>query len=387
MSELINVSNSADRRWQLLASVSAFALAALVPGATFASDDARPTVWVELGGQWDKLTNEQESFAPPFVAHLLENPFTPPAEVQASPQSSLGEEASIALRPDGSDWVVSASVRYGRANRKDAAHEETMPASAQRIISIPAFNIHSDKYYPAGAMRFASTASERNDTHLVLDFKAGKDVGLGLFGKNGSSIFSAGVRFAQFTSRSKVRIDSDPDFAVTYKYATQTRGVTGYFKIPHQIWDLYTAKQVMSRSFTGFGPSIDWTADATLLGNPAAGSVTFDWGVNAAILFGRQKVHSQHITTAHHANITQTQGPLPTLYPTRVSNLDRSRSVVVPNVGGFAGLSVRYPIAKISIGYRVDAFLGAMDGGQEVRKTYDRNFYGPFATISIGLGG
>jgi hypothetical protein len=124
-----------------------------------------------------------------------------------------------------------------------------------------------------------------------------------------------------------------------------------------------------------------------LLGNPVAGSVTFDWGVNAAILFGRQKVHSQHITTAHHANITQTQGPLPTLYPTRVGNVDRSRSVVVPNVGGFAGLSVRYPIAKISVGYRVDAFLGAMDGGQDVRKTYDRNFYGPFATISIGLGG
>jgi hypothetical protein len=32
-------------------------------------------------------------------------------------------------------------------------------------------------------------------------------------------------------------------------------------------------------------------------------------------------------------------------------------------------------------------FLGAMDGGIDARKTYDRNFHGPFATISIGLGG
>jgi hypothetical protein len=61
--------------------------------------------------------------------------------------------------------------------------------------------------------------------------------------------------------------------------------------------------------------------------------------------------------------------------------------VIVPNIGGFAGLSVRFPNAKVSLGYRADAFFGAMDGGIDVRKTYDRDFYGPFATISIGLGG
>jgi hypothetical protein len=61
--------------------------------------------------------------------------------------------------------------------------------------------------------------------------------------------------------------------------------------------------------------------------------------------------------------------------------------VIVPNIGGFAGLSVRFPNAKVSLGYRADAFFGAMDGSIDVRKTYDRDFYGPFATISIGLGG
>jgi hypothetical protein len=67
--------------------------------------------------------------------------------------------------------------------------------------------------------------------------------------------------------------------------------------------------------------------------------------------------------------------------------MDRSRSVIVPNVGGFAGLSYRYSNAKLSLGYRADFFFGAMDGGIDTRKTYDRNFYGPFATISVGLGG
>jgi len=61
--------------------------------------------------------------------------------------------------------------------------------------------------------------------------------------------------------------------------------------------------------------------------------------------------------------------------------------VIVPNIGGFAGLSLRFPNAKVSFGYRADAFFGAMDGGIDARKTYDRDFYGPFATISIGLGG
>jgi hypothetical protein len=56
-------------------------------------------------------------------------------------------------------------------------------------------------------------------------------------------------------------------------------------------------------------------------------------------------------------------------------------------VGGFAGVSFRYSRAKLSLGYRADFFFGAMDGGIDTRATYDRNFYGPFATISIGLGG
>ena len=65
----------------------------------------------------------------------------------------------------------------------------------------------------------------------------------------------------------------------------------------------------------------------------------------------------------------------------------RSRSITVPNIGGFAGLSYRYDSAKLSFGYRADFFFGAMDGGIDTRKTYDRNFYGPYATLSIGLGG
>jgi hypothetical protein len=66
---------------------------------------------------------------------------------------------------------------------------------------------------------------------------------------------------------------------------------------------------------------------------------------------------------------------------------NRSRSVVVPNVGGFLGFSLKFPNAKASLGYRADFFFHALDTGIDARQTGTVGFQGPFATISIGLGG
>jgi hypothetical protein len=65
----------------------------------------------------------------------------------------------------------------------------------------------------------------------------------------------------------------------------------------------------------------------------------------------------------------------------------RGHSVVVPNVGGFAGVSFNFPNAKASFGYRADFFFGALDGGLDIRQARDVSFHGLFANISIGLGG
>jgi hypothetical protein len=59
----------------------------------------------------------------------------------------------------------------------------------------------------------------------------------------------------------------------------------------------------------------------------------------------------------------------------------------VPNLGGFAGMSLKFPNAKVSLGNRADFFFGAMDAGIDTRHTDDMNFHGPFAKISVGLGG
>ena len=65
----------------------------------------------------------------------------------------------------------------------------------------------------------------------------------------------------------------------------------------------------------------------------------------------------------------------------------RSKSITVPNIGAFAGLSVNFPNAKVSLGYRADFFFGAMDAGIDARHSADMSFHGPFAKISVGLGG
>jgi hypothetical protein len=387
MSELINTAGRSNAKWQLLASVSVLALIANAASQAKAEDTEHPTVWIEAGAQLERLTNGQDPFAPPFVATLLQNPFTPPAVVQKPPLYAFGQEGRLSFTPDGSDWVFSASLRYGRANSSGNTHEETSPASPQRIVNIPALSFYRSKYITAAAKRFASVASKTHDSYLIADFQAGRDVGLGAFGVHSSSILNAGVRFAQFTSQSRSRIDSDPDFMVNYKYPSTLIGFTGYFKIPQQAWNIYSAKNTISRSFSGIGPTVEWDANVMLIGHPDASEVTFDWGVNGAMLFGRQKVTAHHTTMAHHGSEGHGSGALPTVYPTKIHDTARSRSVVVPNIGGFAGFSLRFPNAKVSLGYRVDAFFGAMDGGIDARKTYDRDFYGPFATISIGLGG
>jgi hypothetical protein len=67
--------------------------------------------------------------------------------------------------------------------------------------------------------------------------------------------------------------------------------------------------------------------------------------------------------------------------------VSRNKSVTVPNIGGLASVSWRYSAAKVSMGYRADYYFGVLDGGIAAAKKEDRGFYGPFVSVSVGLGG
>jgi iron complex outermembrane receptor protein len=331
----------------LLMTVSALALCGAASRAG-AAEDGHPTVWIELGGQFAQEQADQDAYLPSFLAT---SPFvTPASSLEKNSRASLDGTAKVTFETDNG-WVFSAAVRYGKTSRDKTVNHQTAHGSA------------TYDGQPAGAYdAYQLFRAKASGSHTVLDFQAGKDVGLGSIG---SSVLSAGVRFAQFNSRTNVEIQSQPT----------NINSSGFYHI-------FRAKFNAARSFNGVGPSVSWNASTNLFGNPASSSIALDWGVNAALLFGRQRVNEEHQTTdnykhgVHYLSITSARGGAP-----------RNKNVTVPNLGGFAGVSWQAPGAKVAFGYRADFFFSAMDGGIDKSKSENVGFYGPFVAVSVGIGG
>jgi len=383
MSELVTQPQSKNFRWQLLSTASALALVASVAGEALAQDANHPTVWIELGGQLEAVQGQNDPYGARFTYANLNKPhnLVSPLSIQRAPHRSFGGEGKISFEPAGTDWVLSAGIRFGRSNGKRSMHQQTSTQAVQKtakygkprnVFLHPEGGIYNG-HVTLPHTRFDNSQVAYSESHAIVDFKVGKDVGLGMFGKAENSVLSLGVRIAQFQTRANVDFKSYPD----PHWPTKLGTVANTGNRHHS----YFATGRFKHSFRGIGPSIAWEGDATLLGDTDAGVLTFDWGINAAALFGRQKVSGAHET---HGIYFKGQGTT-----TLRSNVPvtRARSVVIPNAGGLAGLSVRYPNAKFSLGYRADFFFGAMDGGIDTRHTHDRSFHGPYAKVSVGLGG
>jgi len=377
MSELMTVAeNRANTRWQLLTGVCALALLGSSAIAEAQHEDTeRPVVWVELGADLQRVVTGQKNYSPDFLNVQPRPTFEviSPSQTQRLPRYSVGGEASLTFTPKQSDWSILAGVKFGRSNGDKHVHQQT--------TDHPQRGYYFGEPFYANLVRWGDTKVAHKQSDLLLDFQVGKDIGFGAHG-SGNSTFALGIRFAQFTSKSSVRLRERPD-----GYYMMVKTAVGVKYRPLESHHTYLAQFGSERSFRGFGPSISWTGSAPVAGDSEDHELTFDWGVNAAVLFGRQKASGTfHTTDQFFPKAYLLLNPLVAV--TRQGDgFDRSRAKVVPNLGGFAGLSFRYDTAKVSFGYRADFFLGAMDGGIETRKTYDRSFYGPFAKVSIGLGG
>jgi hypothetical protein len=393
MSELIYKTNREQFHWQLLSTVSALVLCAQIgTSAAARADDAdKPTLWIELGGQLEHIDGAGDRFTPPF---MLVTP-TPAPYQKASPidgqrpsRYSFGGEGSLTFNPEGSDWVFSASVRYGRSISKRHTHQQTNLGTSiyDRLY---AYYPGVDRYLSKNSDNFADTKSRRSSSHLVLDFQVGKDVGLGMFGRGSSSVLSAGVRYAQFTSQAEVTAHARPDVGITFFT------VFGLVTVPDLRFNTYSFHGSAHRDFQGVGPSLSWNASVPVVGNQQHGEISLDWGINGALLFGRQKSRTSHQTTSRHYEGYKYQRTIPG-YPYRITHFTtryqhtppdqaRSRSVTVPNLGLAAGLSYRVENFKASFGYRADFFFGAVDAGIDTRRSEALVFHGPYAKIGLGL--
>ncbi len=384
MSELINASDAKRTiRWKLLSTASIVALLAAVYGSNesqAANQDAdRPTVWIELGGQMEHIEGQGYSFAPGFLAA---NPNSPvlqtitPLQAQRPAPFNFDEEGKISIQPEGADWIVSVGVIYGRSgSTKHIDHQVSALHHNKYVSNAPAGNITSH-------VSFADTHTHRQQSHTILDFSVGRDVGVGMFGREGTSILGIGVRIAQFASRETFDARAAPDLRVKYlpSATAPTRIRLPYFHTYH-----FTGQS--SRSFHGIGPSLSWSGSAPIVGAMHNGELMFDWGANAALIFGRQVARVGHFESAHYHSALALGDPQYALVYKRSGGHNGSRTEIVPNAGGFAGATYRIENFKLSFGYRADFFFGAIDGGVDTRKSETLGFYGPFASISVGLGG
>src|SRR5690242_2940599 len=105
MSELVtrNIARS-QFRLRLLATVSALALATRLPAAQAHDDESdHATVWIELGGQLERMDGGQDAVMPPFLLTQPRPAFEvePPAITQKLPRYAVGGEAKLTFTPRG----------------------------------------------------------------------------------------------------------------------------------------------------------------------------------------------------------------------------------------------------------------------------------------------
>lgn len=350
---------SQDLRRQFLATASSVALIGFVSIAKASDDSAPPPqLWIELGGQFDIEDNSAQTWTPPNAPQPIAQPAFEP--FGRMPGVGYEWDGKITIQPDHSNWSFSASIQFGKSKRGPKSTHDQANVTGYNLFGLPAPPTYA----------FTDSHVESDARHFILDFQAGKDVGLGLFGANGSSVFNIGIRMAQFTQSASGNMTAQVSAPNKYN-----AGINRYADLKAE------------RSFTGIGPSLNWNASIPLTGSVADG-IAFDWGASAAILFGRQKSNVA-LDTKEVQFTTPFTGSAHSYLRTHSTSIShRRREIIVPNIGGFASLS--YGIGgrgKISLGYRADFFFGAMDGGLNSRHTENVGFHGPFATISLGLGG
>ncbi|HEV2561059.1 MAG TPA: hypothetical protein VGT78_02855 [Rhizomicrobium sp.] len=375
--------NTRKIRTGLLATASSVALLGYVCAAgeslAASGDDVQPMLWVEFGGQAERASDTPELFAPPRLFNLA-----PPSVLsvltrsQEFPPFTTGFEGKISFQPEDSDWILSAGIRYGRSGSTRHLHHQTAG-----LGPVPFTFEGKYKYLTPYKVVYADVHSATRESHAILDFQAGKDLGLGLFGTHGESIVSAGVRFAQFTADSHATIHARPIYSLGAHM-----GIPGFvISAPTFHQANYTGIVHSARNTRAIGPSLSWNASLPVAGDISDMTLNVDWGVNGAVLFGRQRASVHHQTKGYYrkgfANATPKYSHGYTNLPTSHT---RSRNVAIRNAAAFVGLSLRSPHAKLSLGYRADFFFGALDGGIDTRKSENREFYGPFASISVGLG-
>jgi len=363
MSELATTRSGVGRiQHYLLISVSTMALLGnTILDKAVAGERSDPALWIEVGGQFEQLSDPQERWSPDFTTGANGGPLIDSfPNAQKPPKVGYDTNVGVSFYPGDSDWFISASAHFGRARRRVV--DSRLDNNAPWIFGVNYPSSYNENVYTT-------------ESHRILDFNIGKDVGIGLLGMKSS--VSLGVRFANLRSRSDVHISSNFELPLVYFRGSYIPGSA-----------INRAEDLIAHEFKGVGPAIEWKGSLPVMGEVDGGQLGVDGGVTASVLFGRQTT-SRNVDGYYWERYWRTIRPRGFVSPTQTVsyNHSRRRNVTVPNLGGFIAVSYRLPNVKLSLGYRADMYFNAMDGGVSSFKSEDRGFFGPYFNLSVGLGG
>jgi len=331
---------------------------------------------VELGGMVQRHKAPYGTIEPTFSDH-----FSEALDQRRIQNQDLdwgdGREVRLTYRLPGSLWQISGGARFGRTNgtnglsTAEVGGKVCLLTQAQCDIYAPMFG---DGIYFQPNNFTAATVTSREE-HTLLDFAVGRDFGLGAFSE-GKSRLTAGVRYAEFGSRTRLEMTGVPAWELpeesVFKYGAQHLR--------------YEAHLLADRKFDGFGPTLSWEASQRLLGTEEAGHVDVDWSVGGGVLFGKQETLFVGEELAAYFDGPKYGSQVGDAVATSAPQ-SRSDNVIVPTLAGSLGLSYQVRRMKIGAGYHWERYFDVLDVGYAERKDADRTIDGPYFKVSLGFGG
>jgi len=239
------------------------------------------------------------------------------------------------------------------------------------------------QYNAGGMYNFYDNMVTNQESHANADFMVGRDFGIGGSGVSVESKLSAGLEFADLHSSADIALHARPDITVPTMI---TLPVTPPLPTSHV--HRVQAELQARREFQGAGPAVHWNGSLGLAGNEeTAGRIGVDLGLGGAVLFGKQRTHNrERLLGAYSRGNLWDLITLTDSYDTTTVRV-RDKSVTVPAANASLGLSYELGGLKVGAGYRWERYFKAIDAGLDSRKTYDRQFDGPYFKVSVGFGG
>lgn len=392
--------------------LTAIAAVLSVPSVGLADEAAPPAgqnrLWtLELGVPVYRPTDAPaQTYLPGFTSDFRTAGIDPTGQQAGDFSWAAGREIKLRLSP-AQGWQLALGTRFGQVDRDDAFTVTGESFSVCRYggtpptcNGFPNFDTRSN---------YSQSVLHESEEHQLIDFTVGREVGIG---RVLQGTLSAGLRYAQFESRSQVAISGVPDWNLPPNCwrgeLTLGDGVDGEgtgalndtcrspitnenkYSKPATRTE-YDATMQAKREFSGIGPVLAWEGASRLVGEEKAARLDLIWTVSGGILFGKQETSVDGGESSAYFRQTQLQnasaGSTNPDSTTSEAFVDqRDDSVTVTTVGLGLGLSYHVGGIGLSGGYRWERYMSVIDGGVAERQKADRTLEGPYFRLSVGFG-